>query len=148
MPVIEGVFQIGGQLIHHVGGDSWVSGNFSSDAVEGVKKEVGIELKSDELEFHLLYLRFSIQLLDLFLLHQEFCFEPKIGEGPGQVDKPHENGKESPSLPDGDCLAEACGGPSQIEKGDKEDLQDSGVKGSGQTGDQEGLENKTGAVSP
>jgi hypothetical protein len=45
-------------------------------------------------------------------------------------------------------LSEACGGPSQIEKGDEEDLQDSGVKGGGQTGDQEGLKNETGAVSP
>jgi len=43
-------------------------------------------------------------------------------------------------------LSEACGGPSQIEKGDEEDLQDSGVKGGGQTGDQEGLKNKTGAM--
>ena len=50
-------------------------------------------------------------------------------------------------MPDGDCLSEACGGPSHIEKGDEEDLEDSGVKGGDKAGDQEGLKNKTGAVS-
>jgi hypothetical protein len=60
-----------------------MSGDFSGDAVEGVEKEMGVELESDQLEFHLLNLGFSVQLLDFFLLNQEFGFEPEIGERPG-----------------------------------------------------------------
>jgi hypothetical protein len=60
-----------------------MSGDFGGDAVEGVEKEMGVELEPDELKFHLLNLRFSVQLLDFFLLNQKFGFEPEIGERPG-----------------------------------------------------------------
>ena len=80
MTVIERVFQVGGQFIHHVGCDFRVSGDFGGDAVEGVEKEMGVELESDQLEFHLLNLRLGMQLFDFFALNQEFSLEPEIGE--------------------------------------------------------------------
>lgn len=84
-----------------------MGGDFGSDAVEGVEKEMGVELESDQLEFHLLDLSFGLQLLKSFLLNENFCFQPKIGERPCEVDKPHQQGKDGPALPDWDCLAKA-----------------------------------------
>ncbi len=60
-----------------------MSGDFGGDAVEGVEKEMGVELEPDELELHLLNLCFGIQLLDSLPLNQKFGFEPEIGERPG-----------------------------------------------------------------
>ena len=66
-----------------------MSGDFGGDAVEGVEKEMGIELESDELEFHLLDFSFGLQLLKSFFLNEDFGFQPEIGERPGEVDEPH-----------------------------------------------------------
>lgn len=83
VPVIQGVFQIGGEFIHHDGGDPRVGRDFRGDPIEGVEKEMWIKLEADELQFHLLHFGFGFQLLDFFLLNEELCFEPKIGERPG-----------------------------------------------------------------
>lgn len=123
-----------------------MSRDFGGDAIEGVEKEMGVELEADELEFHFLNLRFGLQFFDFLVLQQEFGFEPEVGERPGQIDKPHQDGKKDPSLPKGNGLAKAMGGPSQIESGD-DALQDRGVEGGGEAGENEGLSNKVGPAN-
>lgn len=145
MAMIEGVFKIGGEFIHHDRSDSRMGGNLGGNAVEGIKKKVGVELEADELKFHLLNLRLRVQLLDFFLLQQKFSLEPEISKRPGQVNEPHKDGKEDPAWSDGNGLAIARGWADQIEKG-HEALQNGGVGGGGEAGDEEGLKNETGAT--
>ena len=115
MAMIEGVFKVGSQFIDHIGGDLGVNGNFGGDAVEGVEEEMRVELESDELEFHGLNFGTSFGLKGGLCLGVKFSFQPKIGKSPREINKPHENGEDDPTFPNGEMNRSAGWGVEQVE---------------------------------
>ena len=144
MAMIERVFQVGGQLIDHIGGDLRVNGNFGGDAVEGVEEEMRVELESDELEFHGLNFGTSFGLKGGLCLGVKFSLQPEIGKSPREINKPHENGEDDPTFPDGKMNRSTGWGVEQIEAREKR-LHEGGVESCSDGSKQDGQKNKGGA---
>jgi len=121
-----------------------VNRNFGGDAVEGVEEEMGVELESDELEFHGLNFGTSFGLKGGLCLGVKFRLQPEIGKSPREINKPHENGEDDPTFPNGKMNRSTGWGVKQIEARKKR-LHKGGVESCSDGSKQDGQKNKGGA---
>ena len=99
MTLFEGVAEIVGKFVDHLQGHVGVGGDFGADAVERIKEKMGIELGTEELQFHALgFLRgFFCPLL--FGLGLGPHAEAEKDEAPGQINEGRESDAKEPFLP-------------------------------------------------
>ena len=121
-----------------------MNGNFCGDAVEGVEEEMGVELESDELEFHGLNFGTSFGFKGGLCLGVKFSLQPEIGKSPREINKPHENGEDDPAFPNGKMNRSTGWGVEQIEARKKR-LHEGGVESCRDGSKQDGQKNKRGA---
>ncbi len=120
-----------------------MNGNFGGDAVEGVEEEMGVELESDELEFHGLNFGTSFGFKGGLCLRVKFSLQPEIGKSPREINKPHENSEDDPTFPNGKMNRSTGWGVEQIEAREKR-LHEGGVESCRDGSKQDGLKNKGG----
>jgi len=98
MTVFEREPQIVRKFPDHIAGGRRMGGNLGSDAIERVEEKVGIELCAEQASFKTVRLDFCFRGTEPTVTGRHLSSNPKISEGPSEIDKPHQHREKDPPL--------------------------------------------------